>query len=147
MSMPKAILVNRLRNELSDIGPEMGISVSKIPDDLALPFAINVTLRNTRAYSAPNIPRPEQSFTIFLGEDYPYEKPKVKWNSPIYHPNIMSPSEGGSVCVTGLDHWDADSNLLDFIKSLKELVNYPNPFNPLVTHTCLSAAQWFLRNA
>ncbi len=147
MSMPKELLVNRLRNELSNISPEAGISVSKIPDDLALPFAINVTLRNTRAYSAPNVPRPEQSFTIFIGEDYPYEKPKVKWNSPIYHPNIMPPSEGGSVCVTGLDRWDADSNLLDFIKSLKELVNYPNPFNPLVTHTCLSAAQWFLRNA
>ncbi len=147
MSMPKLVIVKRLRNELSEIIPGMGITVSEIPDNITLPFAINVTLRNTRAYSAPNIPRPEQSFTIFIGEDYPYERPKVKWNSPIFHPNIMPPSEGGSVCVADLDHWDSDSNLLDFIKVLKELVNDPNPFNPLVTHTCLSAAQWFLRNA
>ncbi len=144
MGMPIPLLVKRLRNDLSDAYSDPGIDVPDIPDHIDLPYALEITLHDTEAFSAPGVPCPEQRFTVFLGEDYPYERPKVKWNTEIFHANIMPFSEGGSVCVMELDHWDFDSNLTDFIKALIDLVNNPNPYNPLSNPTCVAAAKWFI---
>ncbi len=143
MGMAIPILVKRLRNDLSGAA-DLGIDVPDIPDSIDLPFAIDITLHDTEAFSAPETPCPEQRFTIFIGEDYPYERPKVRWNTEVFHPNIMPHSEGGSVCVAELDHWTFDSNLKEFIETLIDLVDHPNPFNPLANPTCAAAAEWFL---
>lgn len=144
MSMPMPLLVRRLRNDLSCANSELGVDIPEIPDTIDLPYAIRIDLHDTNAYSAPDTPCPEQSFTVYLGEDYPYERPKVRWDTEIFHPNIMPSSEGGSVCVMELDHWDFDSNLTDFLRVVIRLINEPNPYNALASPTCSIAAKWFL---
>ena len=122
MGLPRALLLRRLRNDLSALSEELWLDVPEIPDD------------------------PGQEFTLIAGEDFPYERPKVRWESPIFHSNIMPPSEGGLVCVMALDHWTFDSDLLSFVRSLIDLINNPNPHDPLRTPTCAKAAEWFLGN-
>ncbi len=113
---------------------------------LAHALVERLAVSGTGGYSAPGERAPEQEFTLITGEDFPYERPKVRWESPIFHPNIMSPSEGGLVCVMALDHWTFDSDLLSFVRSLIDLINNPNPHDPLRTPTCAKAAEWFLGN-
>ena len=146
MGLPRALLLRRLRNDLSALSEELWLDVPEIPDDTGFPVELRLAVSGTGGYSAPGERAPEQEFTLIVGEDFPYERPKVRWESPIFHPNIMSPSEGGLVCVMALDHWTFDSDLLSFVRSLIDLINNPNPHDPLRTPTCAKAAEWFLGN-
>ncbi len=83
---------------------------------------------------------------IVIGEDYPMEKPIVKWQTPIFHPNIMAPGDGGYVCTKLLENWDFSSNLMTFIKGIESLLVNPNPANPFGNDMCTRAAAYFNRN-
>ncbi len=82
-------------------------------------------------------------FEITITESYPYEKPIVKWNSEIFHPNIKLPEDGGDVCTRLLDGWGFHSNILAFIKGVESLLTNPNPRSPWGTDSCTSAALFF----
>jgi ubiquitin-conjugating enzyme E2 C len=82
-------------------------------------------------------------FTLEITDEYPYQKPIVRWQSPIFHPNIMNPEEGGYVCTKLLDVWSFDSNLLAFIKGLESLISNPNPASPYASARCMEAARYF----
>jgi ubiquitin-conjugating enzyme E2 C len=146
MGLPRALLLKRLRNELTMLSEELWLPVPEIPSEAKFPLEIRFTVKGTKGYSAPGVKAEEQAFTLILGDDFPYERPKVRWESAIFHPNIMSPDEGGLVCVMALDHWTFDSDLLSFVCALTDLINNPNPHDPLRTPTCAKAAEWFLGN-
>ena len=74
------------------------------------------------------------------------EKPIVKWQTPIFHPNIMPPEEGGYVCTKLLENWDFRSSLVSFIKGIESLLVNPNPANPFGNDRCTMAAAYFNRN-
>jgi ubiquitin-protein ligase len=80
-----------------------------------------------------------------ISEDYPYQKPLVIWATPIFHPNIMVPEDGGFVCTKLLENWGFDSNLLLFIKGIEALLSNPNPTSPYGTESCTRAAELFNR--
>ncbi len=80
---------------------------------------------------------------VIVGEDYPVEKPIVKWLTPIFHPNIMPPEDGGYVCTKLLEKWDFSSSLLTFIKGIESLLENPNPENPFGNDICTRAAAYF----
>lgn len=144
MSLVLPLLVKRLRNDLSELEEDLGIPACEIPDTLVLPISIELNLTDVPALAGPDVPISEHRFSIIIGEDYPYERPKVRWMSEIFHPNIMSPSEGGVVCVMDMDHWDPSSTLSSLVKALIDLLKNPNPHDPLRSSTCESAARWFL---
>ena len=146
MGLPRALLLRRLRNDLTALSEGLWMEVPEIPDDASFPLEIRLAVGGTEGYSAPDTKAPDQEFSLIVGEDFPYERPKVRWESPIFHPNIMPPSEGGLVCVMALDNWTFDSDLLSFVRSLTDLINNPNPHDPLRTPTCDTAAEWFLGN-
>jgi ubiquitin-protein ligase len=85
-------------------------------------------------------------FIILVTEQYPYEKPKVLWQTPIFHPNIKLPRDGGHVCTRLLDDWSFHSNLVSFIYGIETLLVNPNPKSPWDTDSCTSSAEYFNKN-
>ena len=147
MGLAKPVLLRRLRNDLQDVSNMPGVTVSDLDEALELPYTLHVVLDGIEGYSAPGRVIEHHEFDLILGEDFPYERPRLKWVTEIFHPNILAPSEGGGVCVADRDHWDFDSRLSDFIDAVTDLVKNPNPYNPLVSETCSAAAEWFLKQA
>jgi ubiquitin-conjugating enzyme E2 C len=88
--------------------------------------------------------RTEHGMQIIITPEYPYEKPIVRWQTPIFHPNIMLPRDGGYVCTKLLDSWNFSSNLLGFIKGVESLLANPNPMNPYKSESCMLASETFI---
>jgi hypothetical protein len=84
-------------------------------------------------------------FSMTITEDYPFRKPQVTWLTPIFHPNIMAPEDGGFLCNKLLDDWSFNSTLLMFIKGIEYLLLNPNPASPFGTESCTLAAEYFNR--
>ncbi|MEM2109744.1 MAG: ubiquitin-conjugating enzyme family protein [Candidatus Odinarchaeota archaeon] len=66
---------------------------------------------------------------IELKRTYPFEPPRVLFKTPIWHPNI---GLDGRVCVgiLGKD-WRPGINLVGVIETIRNLLNFPNPKDPL----------------
>lgn len=90
--------------------------------------------------------RYSHSFVMKITEEYPYEKPIVRWRTPIFHPNIMLPEDGGHVCTKLLDTWNFQSNLLAFIRGIESLLTNPNPNSPWGSKSCMAAANYFVEH-
>jgi len=67
---------------------------------------------------------------IFIPREYPFNPPKVRWKTPIWHPNVR----GDEVCigVLGKD-WTPNMTIVGIIEALRALLNFPNPHSPLNT--------------
>jgi ubiquitin-protein ligase len=146
MSLPIDVLRVRVRNEIQMCQRELKHHVSVSDPTLAsFPVMVNVTLLR--------VPGPDweehrfvHRMAVIITEDYPVEKPIVKWLTPIFHPNIMAPEDGGYVCTKLLEKWDFGSNLAMFIRGIESLLVNPNPKNPFGNDTCTRAAAYFNRN-
>ena len=150
MPLPIDILRDRVRNEVRLAMDELPHTITiSDPSFSRFPFQINVTMINSPGPSIINsrlVHRYEHQFQMHITTDYPYEKPIVRWKTSIFHPNIMSPSDGGYVCTRLLDDWTFKNNLVAFIKGVEVLLANPNPKSPYATETCLRAAQYFSKN-
>lgn len=144
--LPESVLLRRIRNDLNELEEESGFPHFEIPCTPEFPLAFEMELHGIPGYSASGTEITDHAFTLYVGKEYPYERPTIKWKTEIFHPNIMAPSEGGRVCVRALDVWDFDSGLLSFIRAVTDLVKNPNPYDPLGSPTCEEAAKWFLSN-
>ena len=70
----------------------------------------------------------EHKVEIVLGGAYPREAPRLRWLTPIFHPNIQMP-EGG-ICLGELhDRYLPGMGLARMVRLLADLVQYRN-FNP-----------------
>jgi len=85
-------------------------------------------------------------FTVSIGLNYPYEKPAVRWLTPLFHPNIMMPEDGGHLCTKLLEDWRFNSTMITFIKGVESLLSRPNPASPFGTESCARAARHFSVN-
>ena len=158
---PKDVLLQRLKHEMKDLvenvkhdvfisvggGKWIHIDMEAIEGLSDLPIWLYVRMKD--------IPGPVQikgggvrhrynhELMIKITARYPFEKPVVRWQSKIFHPNIMPPEEGGLVCTKLLDNWGFRSTLVEFITGLELLLIHPNPKNPYGTETCTLAAQYF----
>lgn len=83
---------------------------------------------------------------IAITRHYPYQTPIVRWQSPIFHPNIMSPDDGGFVCTKLVKKWSFSSDLYMFLKGLELLLAHPNPDDPYENNSCTMAAEYFNTN-
>ncbi|MDD4307290.1 MAG: ubiquitin-conjugating enzyme E2 [Thermoplasmata archaeon] len=148
MSLPPNILRNRLVNELAMCRSSLEYRIDCSDEEFSeLPVTLTVAmtgipgpvLRNGRVED-----RTEHGMSITVTADYPYEKPIVRWQTPIFHPNIMLPRDGGYVCTKLLDSWSFSSNLLGFIKGVESLLVNPNPMNPYRSDSCMLASEKFI---
>lgn len=150
MPLPLDVLRVRVRNEIQMCQRELRhhISVSD-PTLTTFPVMVNVTLLRVPGPDWEEgrvVHRFVHRMAVIITEDYPLEKPIVKWMTPIFHPNIMSPDDGGYVCTKLLEKWDFGSNLAMFIRGIESLLVNPNPLNPFGNDTCTRAAAYFNRN-
>ena len=60
MGLPRALLLRRLRNDLSALSEELWLDVPEIPDDGGFPAEIHLAVSGTGGYSAPGERAPEQ---------------------------------------------------------------------------------------
>lgn len=150
MPLPMDVLKMRLRNEIEMCQRELRHHLS-VSDPLlySFPIMVNVTLLRVPGpdwEEGKVVHRFVHRIAIIVSEDYPMEKPIVKWLTPIFHPNIMPPEDGGYVCTKLLENWDFSSNLMAFIKGVESLLVNPNPRNPFGNDSCTRAAAYFNRN-
>ncbi|MBI5001108.1 MAG: hypothetical protein HZB92_06235 [Euryarchaeota archaeon] len=150
MGLPRDILAARVRNEISlckgQLQHQISVSDSSVS---SFPLELDVTMlktpgpvlregKVTHAYT--------HKMKIIVTGNYPYEKPIVRWQSPIFHPNIMIARDGGYVCTKLLDDWSFASTLVTFIKGIESLLVSPNPGNPYASESCMLAADYFRKN-
>lgn len=151
MSLPLDILKMRVKNEVKMCIENLNHKIEvEDPEFKELPFRIYVTFINT-----PGPVLMDNKVThvythkmmIKITKDYPYQKPIVKWETDIFHPNIVPPSRGGWVCTKLLDDWTFSSNLASFINGIESLLANPNPRSPYKDDTTLMAAKFFAKKA
>lgn len=66
---------------------------------------------------------------IILTEQYPFEPPKMKFLTKVWHPNISSAS--GAICIDILkDQWTPALTLKTALLSLQSLLASPEPSDP-----------------
>ncbi|XP_020638197.1 ubiquitin-conjugating enzyme E2 T [Pogona vitticeps] len=89
---------------------------------------------------------------VVVPERYPFEPPKIRFLTPIYHPNIDS---AGRICLDVLrlppkGAWRPSLNIATLLTSIQLLMNEPNPDDPLMADISSEYKydkQAFLRNA
>ncbi|XP_069797798.1 ubiquitin-conjugating enzyme E2 T isoform X2 [Narcine bancroftii] len=89
---------------------------------------------------------------IILPERYPFEPPKIRFLTPIYHPNIDT---AGRICLDILKlppkgAWRPSLNLSTVLTSIHLLMSEPNPDDPLMADISSEFKynrQTFLENA
>jgi len=80
----------------------------------------------------------EHRVRLRILRNYPYAGGlEVAWLTPIFHPNIRA--EDGRVCIQLLNEWAATQGLADVYAGLKQLLENPNPADPLD----FAAAEYF----
>lgn len=63
---------------------------------------------------------------FYLHRDYPRRPPQIIWQTPIFHPNILSGAHGGTVCIGS---WTPSESLADLVIRVGEMVQYRD-YNP-----------------
>lgn len=122
-NMAKPTSTNRVLKELENIRKNPLDFCSAGPINDADIFRWQATLMGP-----PNTPFEGGVFalTIEIGEKYPFEAPKVHFNTPIYHPNI---TEEGKICIEILsnpDKWSPTLSLSQILASIYNLLGNPN---------------------
>lgn len=147
MTLPLEILYIRLRNELEACQGYLPESFDLGEGHLtSFPLKVDITLGRTPGPVMENgklTYRYHHQLQLIIGREYPFEKPLVIWRTPIFHPNIMMPEDGGHVCIKLLSDWSFNSTLSTFIKGLESLLLSPNGTSPFGTDTCTAAAHYF----
>ena len=147
--LPVDILRIRLKNEIEACRRELPHHISVSDCSMSVfPMLVDVTILRIPGPSWEDdkiVHRYAHRMSILITQEYPAETPIVKWKTPIFHPNIMPPEDGGYVCTKLLENWDFNSTLLTFIKGVEWLLANPNPQNPFGSDTCTRAAAYFNR--
>ncbi len=147
MPLPSDVLAKRVNNEIRECKRafEHHFTVTE-PGLPSFPVTLQVKLVNTPGPVMDNgrvHSRYTHLLTVTVTENYPYQTPIARWRSPIFHPNIMPPKDGGYICTKLLDEWTFRSNLPAFIRGIESLLLNPNPDDPYDNDTCTRAAAYF----
>ena len=117
--------MNRLKNEWQKLKDDPLDNISAGP--------INKDFYNWEA----NIIGPSNSvyqgaifhLTLKIPENYPFKPPKIKFTTPIYHPNI---NKFGDICLdTITTNWSPIMSIGKVLLSICSLLTDPNPDDPL----------------
>ncbi|TXT14500.1 uncharacterized protein COLE_00693 [Cutaneotrichosporon oleaginosum] len=128
--------VKRAQRELSELraNPLTNIDIEIEGDNLLL---WNVTM------AGPPGPYSGGKFrlSVKFGYEFPFKAPTLKFVTKMYHPNIDS---DGNICIGVLkaETWKPSTKMASVLLSLYDLLENPNPEDPLVT----SIAEQYVTN-
>lgn len=123
------IAVQRIKREIRDMSRDQGVARCGVKVELHKEENF-LDLRG-EIIGPPNTPYDGGRFQleILIPETYPFNPPKVKFLTKIWHPNISSVT--GAVCVDILkDQWAAAMTLRTVMLSLQALMGAPEPDDP-----------------
>jgi len=149
MGLPKQVLLKRINNELKYCSEYLETEIPSIPENSDFPLEIAIKMRNIPGYVLDGEEVKHISdhlFVMIISEEYGYRRPEIRWQTPIFHPNIMMPEDGGYACLKTADTWEFGSSLLSVVKSAEQLVMSPNPKKPFGSETCMKASKFYLDN-
>ena len=151
MGLPREILRTRILNEVKMCQEALDHKITlDDPNISEFPTTLRVHLKNTPGPLRQGVKVTtvyEHRMLVEIGAEYPYQKPIVRWETEIFHPNIVPPERGGWVCIKLLDNWNFSSNLLSFIHGIESMLANPNPLSPYDDRTTLEAARYFAKQA
>lgn len=114
----------RVQKDISDLSLAKSVSISfpNGKDDL---LNFEITIRPEDGYYKEGT----FVFSFSISPGYPYEAPKVKCKTKVYHPNI---DLEGNVCLNILrEEWKPVLSVQTIIYGLQHLFLYPNADDPL----------------
>ena len=118
--------MNRIQAEYKDVRSEPPENVSAGPID-----ENNLYIWEATILGPSNSPYAGGIFklNILFPNDYPFKPPKIKFTTPIYHPNI---NKQGSICLDILTtNWSPVLSISKLLLSICSLLTDPNPNDPL----------------
>lgn len=150
--LPLQLLHMRVCRELDACRKIQGASIeSKVEYGSAVfPICLEVSVAGVAGMAIVDgavIEIDSHRFIVEIGRDYPYQKPAVFWQTPIYHPNICPPEEGGMVCTRLLNEWRGERTLYSLINAILYLIEHPNGKEPLGSEACMDAARYILERS
>lgn len=107
----------RLRSE-----PPVGVS--------AAPSEKNILYWNAVIFGPEGTPWEGGTFklTLEFSEEYPNKAPHVRFETPMFHPNIY---QNGSICLDILhNQWSPIYDMSAILTSIQSLLSDPNPSSP-----------------
>mmetsp|Transcript_697 Transcript_697/g.829 ORF Transcript_697/g.829 Transcript_697/m.829 type:complete len:196 (-) Transcript_697:866-1453(-) len=117
----------RLTKELSEVGRDDATSgVKAVPVNPDNPRALKGTIKGPEgtAYEGGVF-----QIDISIPKQYPFEPPKMKFDTKIWHPNISS--QTGAICLDILkDQWSPALTIKTALLSLQALLCSPEPGDP-----------------
>ena len=104
------------------------ITVTPVQGDPPEEYVIEYRVRGLELDPATNRPKPRDRHRarIYLHRDYPRRPPQIIWRTPIFHPNILSASDGGGVCIGA---WTPSESLADLVLRVGEMIQFRS-YNP-----------------
>ncbi|WWD17910.1 hypothetical protein CI109_102355 [Kwoniella shandongensis] len=120
-------VTKRLRKELMTLmmTPTPGISAFPESDSNLFRWLGTMTGPDGTAYAGLTY-----RLSLSFPADYPYSAPKIKFETPCFHPNVHL--EGGDICLDILqDKWSAVYSVHTILVSLQSLLGDPNNASPL----------------
>ncbi len=145
--LPLDVLKTRLKNELNLCRKEIRCKVEPLQrtyDHFPLRYRIHLL----------DIPGPinvedalrfryMHQLVITIPRDYPFSRPSLEWETPIFHPNIQLSEDGGDVHLGYIENWTVKSSLAQLLKAVKTLLLFPNLDEVYNTPSCLRALKYF----
>ena len=118
--------MNRIKAEYEELQQDPPENISAGPKDS------NLYIWEATILGPSNSPYEGGIFNleIIFPENYPFKPPKIKFMTPIYHPNI---NKHGSICLDILhNNWSPVLSITKILLSICSLLTDPNPDDPLV---------------
>uniref|UniRef100_A0A7S4KH06 UBC core domain-containing protein n=1 Tax=Paramoeba aestuarina TaxID=180227 RepID=A0A7S4KH06_9EUKA len=124
-STQKQSVMKRLQSELMSFTTAPPPGISAFPsDDSILQWSATITGVKGTAYEELTF-----NLSIEFPSSYPLTAPTVRFETPIFHPNVDS---HGNICLDILkEQWSACYNVSTVLLSIQSLLGEPNPDSPL----------------
>ncbi len=137
-SLPEAIWHRRLKSEAELMSKsEFTYSVN----DKLTEYLVTLNADGLKLSNGQITKQKIHQVKITLNREYPYPAGlEVTWMTQIFHPNIRE--EDGKVCIHLLNAWSADITVLSLCRGIKQLLENPNPLDPLNK----PAADYYIEN-
>ena len=117
--------MNRIKVEYEELSKEPPSNISAGPIGSDMMYWEATILGPSESPYAGGIYKLEIIFPI----NYPFKPPKIRFVTPIYHPNI---NKQGSICLDILNiNWSPVLSITKLLLSICSLLTDPNPDDPL----------------